>query len=267
VTRSLGSFVFVIVFASLSCRSDAEGLQLPGSEGIAGDDGGVGGSGGREAGKGGNTGKGGKDGKGGSPAQGGMMTAMGGASGGAMATGGAPAGGGTTGTDAPVAIDAPPDRPVLPDLPPPRKSNGETCTRNTECMSDVCADGFCCATVCQKTCFACANSQTGAPNGVCAAAVGKTCGSECGVSMGDPAVFARVCNARGDCGPSSQVVERCARSNNNECVKTSCDNMNGGRCVTVSACGPGECCCARNGAKKCSPTNACGGLNEMCVQP
>ena len=45
--------------------------------------------------------------------------------------------------------------------------NGATCSGNGQCLSDFCADGVCCNSVCDGSCRACSNEKTGTSDGVC----------------------------------------------------------------------------------------------------
>jgi hypothetical protein len=61
--------------------------------------------------------------------------------------------------DAADAPDAPgdgPDRDRAPKLPPPtRDPLGAACAAASDCGSGFCADGVCCASACDGTCYAC----------------------------------------------------------------------------------------------------------------
>jgi hypothetical protein len=53
---------------------------------------------------------------------------------------------------------------------PVKCANGKTCTQNTDCTSNSCADGFCCDVPCSGLCQACSTAKKGSGvNGVCGA--------------------------------------------------------------------------------------------------
>jgi hypothetical protein len=194
---------------------------------------------------------------------GGVIAGAGGAgAGGVIAgAGGAGAGGADAGespVDAPVVVDLAPDVPTL-------KSPGEPCTNKGECATAACVDGFCCENACTGPCSACAAAQTGRQNGVCAPAVGRRCATRCATSMGAPAVFENVCNDKGECEPTSRLVERCVAPPN-ECQRVFCAETAGtGRCVPVMGCDVGECCCSSNNGKRCVQVGKCPGPQPLCL--
>jgi hypothetical protein len=123
---------------------------------------------------------------------------------------------------------------------PPRKANGEACSRDTECLTGHCADGVCCESDCKMGCHSCALPDSmglcrpvaaGAPDprGMChdqgaatckqtgLCAVDGTCalypaGTVCGQSGCDPggrvALSAGTCNGAGMCESPAKI--KCA---------------------------------------------------------
>jgi hypothetical protein len=284
-----GVLACLLITSVFSCTSDSAGLdpgndpagsggtggepgaQNGGKGGIAGTPGNGGSNeGGASAGNGGSNEGGASAGSGGAntggTGSGGANSAGNGGSGsGGASTGGTGSGGsgsGGTSADGPLPLDVASDLPP-PDMPPPLKDPGEPCTSPSQCLGNACVDGVCCASACKETCTGCAMSKTGKKDGVCAAAAGQVCSNACGLINGLPVVLEMACNDRAQCVSSGRIFEKCTSMN--ECTRVFC--VDGQGCVTLQGCADGECCCATNGAKRCSSLGKCEGPGRMCVQP
>ncbi len=149
-----------------------------------------------------------------------------------------------------------------PDAAPINLMRGAACTVNGQCRSGNCVGGVCCNDACMGICLACVKTKTAEPDGTCAPnheMDKKPCGKACVQLFANvPGVVESVCMA-GQCRvpESPKEVERCY--DEDPCTANSCDSNDGqAKCVTVSACGPGACCC-RNaaGLRMCMKQDQC----------
>jgi hypothetical protein len=82
-----------------------------------------------------------------------------------------------------------------------KKSNGQTCAANSECLSNVCVEGVCCNTGCSGVCKSCLGAKTASADGTCANITDKTdpdneCTGTCNMATGSAC-----CNGAGACNP------------------------------------------------------------------
>jgi hypothetical protein len=101
----------------------------------------------------------------------------------------------------PPPTGPPPPPPPPPTPPPPTppspRGNGEACARGTDCASGFCVDSVCCQTGCTQACFACRQSLTSAPDGMCRpASAGGDPHNDCTL---DPVA---ICGSDGTCDGS-----------------------------------------------------------------
>jgi hypothetical protein len=146
-------------------------------------------------------------------------------------------------------------------------SNGATCTADTDCQSNVCAQGVCCATACGGTCQAC--NLAGSlgtckvvpagqdPLNQCADGGPATCGNDgtcdgagacrkyasgtaCGAAVcsGSSYTPSRTCNGTGTCGTAAATS--CGRfvCNASGCLTTCTTNAD---CASPLLCSGGGC--------------------------
>ena len=116
---------------------------------------------------------------------------------------------------------------------PDKQPNGATCTAASQCLSNRCTDGRCCAGAC----------------GACEKCIGA--GGTCVVPAGT-----KVCN--GSCITTSQCCgcNTSARCDGNRVVRGKCEN---GDCVTeqVATCGQNQACMTGSCVTTCSPGAPC----------
>jgi hypothetical protein len=181
--------------------------------------------------------------------------------------------------DAPVADQRPPDAPLSP--------NAARCDRGTQCQSGVCADGICCATACDRQCFACnLPASVGACKpypagqaraGECPAEPVATCGRD-GTCDGQGACRhyprATVC-VPGSCTGATEVSARtcdgngtCVGASNRPCAPNVCTGGScGTRCGSQADCQQGFFCDAaackmkRGNGEGCKDAVECGSGN------
>lgn len=124
--------------------------------------------------------------------------------------------------------------------------NGSPCAASSECASNTCVDGVCCATSCEGTCEACSNAKSGGPDGTCTF-VPNTMDpdAECPASL--------QCNGSGACQTKLAQGSTCTVSG--ECQSNNCvDNVCCG-----SACG-GACQACSTAKKGSGPNGTCGAI-------
>lgn len=119
-------------------------------------------------------------------------------------------------------------------------SDGGTCTRDNECVSNHCVDGVCCDTACTAACNACtASAKGGGDDGVCGPiAAGTDPFGDCGACD--------VCSGSGTCAPAAPGTDPkndCRDSGSPACgLNGVCDGA--GACDTYpssGACTPRPC--------------------------
>jgi hypothetical protein len=142
------------------------------------------------------------------------------------------------------------------------KSNGASCSNATECASDVCAQGICCATACAGACQSCdLGTSIGTcvnvpahlidPSGFCADQGAASCGAD------------GKCDGNGGCEKYPQgtacLGQSCQSGSQTFTAASSCDGL--GNCLTPTpiSCAPFQC-----GATACK--NACAS-DADCVAP
>ena len=162
---------------------------------------------------------------------------------------------------------------------------GDPCSLATDCKSNFCVDGVCCAAACTGNCVACAESYTGKANGMCAAVnegmdphdscesmPPQSCGNDgmcdgksacrkhgsnqsCAdaLCMGTKFVSSRSCDGAGACAPA--VTSECGT---NSCTTSGCALP----CANDAACGTGAYCAAGTCKVKAANGDACGGVNQ-----
>jgi hypothetical protein len=142
-----------------------------------------------------------------------------------------------------------------------KKSNGEACNTEAQCVSGRCVDGFCCNTACLGQCQACdvANSEgtcttiTGAPHGSrqpCAGD-GSACRGQCDGATSDRCIYpgsAQSCGAPGKCengvatlGTSCRGDGSCGPFQQQDCGIFGCDAIKvlcAGNCTVDGDCAP-----------------------------
>lgn len=127
-----------------------------------------------------------------------------------------------------------------------KKGVGQSCSGNSECSTNVCANGFCCSQSCSGSCMSCAAADTGQGNGTCAAVTASKMCSPRTCSNGD--VVEGRCSG-GTCQP--QVVKAC--SSTEQCMNATC----------VATCGnDGLPCCVGGG--NCNSSNLFCDDNFVC---
>ncbi|MBI3206792.1 MAG: hypothetical protein IT377_31635 [Polyangiaceae bacterium] len=156
-----------------------------------------------------------------------------------------------------------------------KKKNGQTCTLATDCASNNCVDGYCCADACATPCRSCANTA-----GTCTTLVtNQDDGAQCqGTST---------CSAGADCkkknGQTCTLATDCASNNcvDGYCCADACTTPcrscanTAGTCTTLitsgkdgTACGGVNSCdsagnCKKDDGQGCSANGDC--LNGHCV--
>lgn len=159
------------------------------------------------AGQGGATAQGGTAGKGGTAGRGGTA--------GQDGENGGESGSGTSGSGG---------------APPTLKQQGEACTEDDDCQSASCRTGFCCDTVCDGSCEACAEASTGSADGTCAPVLAGA-DPECDETSLTP------CNEDDDCGADEYCPgETCAKK------QSSGHDCGGDNECSSAACRDGVCC-------------------------
>ncbi len=128
-----------------------------------------------------------------------------------------------------------------------KSDQGAACAANSTCISNACADGFCCNASCGGTCQACSNAKTGSPNGTCANVTTATDpDNECATV----ACYTGSCNGSGACGfgaagtpcGSSQSCSGATQINQDTCNGAgTCVDQGVTNCAPYSWCGPTSC--------------------------
>jgi hypothetical protein len=143
------------------------------------------------------------------------------------------------------------------------KTNGKPCGAASECVSNFCAQGYCCNRACNGTCESCAlptalgtcsNVPDGAadPQNTCKDAGQASCGTD------------GVCNGKGTCRLYSAgtvcVAPACPAGGSTLTHARTCDGVGNCAAATTQACAPYKC----NGAQACNA--ACTSDND-CLAP
>ncbi len=121
-----------------------------------------------------------------------------------------------------------------------RVLDGQLCGAGNQCLSTFCADGVCCNSVCDTTCYACTSAKSGATDGVCSRIPD-------GTDPDDECHGALTCNGQGACALHANGTP-C--TDDRECQSSSCTD--------------GVCCSERcDGAcRHCSPQGVCGVISS-----
>ena len=175
-----------------------------------------------------------------------------------------------------------------------KKPNGAVCTNGPECMSNVCAQGRCCAGACNGTCRSCAIAgQEGAcvnvpvggadPTGMCrddacsngcdgnAGCRREPTGTTCGAaSCNGNTQVTRTCNAGGACATNNNACAVGFSCMGGSCVAN--PKGNGEPCVSNAECSSNRCidnvCCATACMGDCRQCQAgsgtCGNRSGSC---
>ncbi|HMY17251.1 MAG TPA: VCBS repeat-containing protein, partial [Polyangium sp.] len=161
-------------------------------------------------------------------------------------------GGGANGTCGPIANSADPDNECTngecSGAGTCKYYNGVPCTSTAECISNYCADGFCCGNICNLSCMACSNAKKGYGfNGVCEnISNGQDPDNECGLS----------CNGSGACvkAPNGTSCSSAAECTSGHCIDgVCCNNACTGACNACDV--PGSIgTCTANCAPPCTGT-------------
>jgi hypothetical protein len=124
-------------------------------------------------------------------------------------------------------------------------SNGQACLASSDCLSGICADGFCCGSPCGG-CYACAQSLTGLGNGTCAVVMHPSDPHDfCPQDPGYPASCGAdgFCSIRGECNQFASASTTCGDLEcdaNGAVVLHICDGA--GTCTSeATQCSPGIC--------------------------
>jgi hypothetical protein len=137
--------------------------------------------------------------------------------------------------------------------------NGSACSANSDCMGNVCADGYCCDRACGGQCESCSLSGH---EGTCTYVTGQ------------PAPPRDACNGSGPCagscdGTSKDCTYRagaiCGASCDGTCdSQGNCSTASGGSCPNGYACGTSGCrtSCASN--TDCQPNFMCDMPSSTC---
>lgn len=141
----------------------------------------------------------------------------------------------------------------------PRKSNGQACSKASECQTGFCVDGVCCNDACTGECRACVAAKTStSADGTCGDILGGIDpDGEC-VDMG-----ATSCSTTGECSGAGSCALYGAGT---VCVPASCS---GNTAVLANTCdGIGN--CIDNGVTNCAPyfcgNGACGTMCSTDVE-
>ncbi len=175
-----------------------------------------------------------------------------------------------------------------------KKKNGQVCTGASECASNFCRDGRCCADNCTTACRSCANASgtctsvvggqdddncngvnTCSAAGTCLKKTGQGCSNALECASGfckDGTCCQNACttacrscaNASGACNPVASADDPDSCTGNNTCdASANCKKKLGQTCSAASECASGNCvdgtCCADTCATPCrSCANAAG---------
>lgn len=145
-----------------------------------------------------------------------------------------------------------------------KKTNGEPCTTNFECLSDICVDGVCCDTVCGggagNDCQACSVVAGGPVDGTCSAiAAGTSCRASLGACDAE-----ETCNGVDlSCPTDRKVVAgtECRAAGGTCDIAERCDGVTNNCPADVNA--PAGTVC-RASAGSCDIAETCTGSSPTC---
>jgi len=142
---------------------------------------------------------------------------------------------------------------------PEGMANGSSCSADSDCMSGVCADGFCCDRACDGQCESCALS-------------GKE--GTCSFVTGQPLPPRAVCGGSGACAGSCDGTAKdctyrtgaiCGASCDGTCDgQGNCSTAAGGTCPNGYACGTSGCLTSCTMNTDCQPNFACDMTTSTC---
>lgn len=114
----------------------------------------------------------------------------------------------------------------------PKCDNGKKCVADTDCANGPCVDGFCCESVCNVPCFACANPGL---EGLCRDVPTGTMDPICGTGTG----FVCVAGTMGNCfGRAGAECTQNAQCMSNVCTTGKCaKGLAGTPCADDTDCG------------------------------
>lgn len=146
-----------------------------------------------------------------------------------------------------------------------RKADGDACTANLDCLSNLCTDGVCCPSDCTGKCMACAASKTGVTNGICAPVFdGTDPHADCPApSCTGGLATTNVCDGAGGCRSKSKTCTpfTCDSTAKSCLVKCTADTD----CIAADYCDAvGACVPRRPAAAACSANHECG-VGMFCV--
>jgi hypothetical protein len=129
--------------------------------------------------------------------------------------------------------------------------NGLQCTRDRQCGTGHCADGFCCNSACGGSCDFCAASLGASGNGTCTNVAGAAGAPSCNLYV----CQAATASCPGSCANDAQCSAS-AYCSNGACVAK---RVNGTQCNATDQCSSGSCvegvCC----------NTACSGACDTCL--